>query len=97
MYRSELSKNRGMLFPFSPERVARFWMKNMAISLDMIFLKDGVIKAIFADVPPCKLDPCPVYGPSLPINQVIEIPAGRAKELGLKEGDQVYLEFFYTP
>lgn len=97
MYRSHLPKNRGMLFPFSPARVARFWMKNTLIPLDIIFLEDGVIKAIFANVSPCQVDPCPVYGPSFPINQVIEIPAGRAKELGLSQGDEIILEFLETP
>lgn len=97
MYRTSLPKNRGMLFPFSPARRAQFWMKNMSISLDMIFLTDGTIQAIFPHVPPCKVDPCPVYGPVTPINQVIELPAGRAEELGLKIGDHINLKFLDTP
>lgn len=97
MYRTDIPKNRGMLFPFSEARYAKFWMKNVNISLDMIFLKDGEIKAIFADVPPCQADPCPVYGPDTPINQVIELAGGRAAELGLNRGDRVTLEFLDSP
>lgn len=93
MYRTDLPKNRGMLFPFSEARYASFWMKNVNISLDMIFLKDGTIQAIFPDVPPCKADPCPVYGPASLINQVIELPGGRAAELGLEPGDRITLQF----
>lgn len=89
MYRTELAQNRGMLFSFNPPRVARFWMKNTMISLDMIFLRNGEIKAVFANVPPCRLDPCPTYGPSMEIDQVIELPAGRAQTLRLKVGDRL--------
>nr|ADN16504.1 protein of unknown function DUF192 [Gloeothece verrucosa PCC 7822] len=86
MYRTDLPKNRGMLFPFSEDRYASFWMKNMSISLDMIFLKNGTIQAIYANVPPCKTDPCPVYGPATLINQVIELPAGRGSRTRVKTG-----------
>ncbi len=89
MYRTSLSKNRGMLFTFPTPRLTRFWMKNVFISLDMVFLKDGVIKEILADVPPCKADPCPIYGPDSLVDQVIELPGGRAGELGLKPGDRI--------
>jgi hypothetical protein len=89
MYRTELPKNRGMLFIFTPPRVAKFWMKNTLISLDMIFLKDGEVKAVIDYVPPCRRDPCPTYGPSVLVNQVIELPAGRAKTLGIEVGDRL--------
>lgn len=93
MYRTSLSKNRGMLFEFGQPRYTRFWMKNTLIPLDMIFLKDGIIKGIFLNVPPCKKDPCDSYGPAAEIDQVIELAGGRAKELNLKVGDRVAIEF----
>lgn len=92
MFRTELAGDRGMLFQFPEPRIARFWMKNTLIPLDMIFLQDGEIKRIIANVPPCKANPCPSYGPMIDeVNQVLELGAGRAKELGL-EVNQV-LEF----
>jgi uncharacterized membrane protein (UPF0127 family) len=97
MYRSSLPKNRGMLFPFSQPRIAQFWMKNVSISLDMIFLKDGIVKAVFLNVPPCTVDPCPVYGPSTMIDQVIELAGGRAKELGVQAGDKIKIESMAKP
>jgi uncharacterized protein len=97
MYRSSLLKNRGMLFPFPQPRIAQFWMKNVSIPLDMIFLKDGIVKAVFLNVPPCSFEPCPVYGPNTMINQVIELAAGRAKELEVKEGDKIKVEFTAKP
>lgn len=93
MYRTSLADDRGMLFSFSPPRPVSFWMKNTKIPLDMVFLKDGEVKAIEADVPPCTADPCPSYGPETPIDQVIELRGGRAAELGLKVGDRVSVKF----
>lgn len=95
MYRTSLADNRGMLFPFDPPQPTSFWMKNTKIPLDMIFLRDGQVKAIVANVPPCKADPCPSYGPenTILIDQVIELRAGRAAELGLKVGDRVSIQF----
>jgi len=63
MYRTSLPDNRGMLFEFKPARGVNFWMKNCKISLDMIFLRDGVVEAIELSAPPCTADPCPTYGP----------------------------------
>ena len=38
MHRSSLPKNRGMLFPFSVPWFRGFWMKNVTIPLDIIFI-----------------------------------------------------------
>ncbi len=95
MFREELPDNRGMLFTFEPARVTRFWMKNVSIPLDMIFLREGEVKAIAAEVPPCQNNNCPVYGPEKAlIDQVIELRGGRASELGLAVGDRIEVEFF---
>ncbi len=90
MYRIELADDRGMLFPFEFPRRASFWMKNVPISLDMIFLLEGRVQAIAENVPPCEEEPCPTYGPgSLLVDQVIELRGGRAAEIGLQPGDTV--------
>lgn len=94
MYRQNLPDDRGMLFSFSPPRPVSFWMKNVVIPLDMVFLRDGVVKAIAANVPPCKQDPCPTYGPDVAIDQVIELRGGRAAQIGIKVGQPVKIEFF---
>ena len=93
MYRTSLAEDRGMLFPFEPPQPVRFWMKHTLIPLDMIFLRDGVVKAIAAAVPPCTTQSCPTYGPATLINQVIELRGGRAAKLGLKVGNQVKIQF----
>jgi uncharacterized protein len=90
MNRAELAGNRGMLFVFSPPRPVSFWMKNTLIPLDMIFVSNGVVKYIGAQILPCKQDPCPTYGPPrTDIDGVIELRGGRAAELQLKVGDRL--------
>jgi uncharacterized protein len=92
MYRDPLPDDRGMLFPLGRPRPVSFWMKNVPVPLDMVFIHNGVIAAIAADVPPCAADPCPTYGPEGQlVDQVIELRAGRAAELGLREGDEVVI------
>jgi uncharacterized membrane protein (UPF0127 family) len=94
MYRTSLPDDRGMLFEFKPARWVNFWMKNCKISLDMIFLREGVVTAIEAAAPPCNADPCPTYGPDTMVDRVIELRSGRAAELGVKVGDRIEIDFF---
>ena len=97
MYRTELPDNQGMLFPFNPPRSVQFWMKNVKIPLDMVFVRDGTVRAIAENVPPCTTDTCPTYGPNEPIDQVIELRGGRAAEIGLAVGDHVVIEPLEAP
>lgn len=95
MFRPALPDDRGMLFSFDPPRPVSFWMKNVPVDLDMIFLRDGVVMAIAANVPPCSSDPCPTYGPGglVEIDRAIELRGGRAAELELAVGDRIEIEF----
>ena len=53
MYREELGPNEGMIFPYNPPRMAGFWMKNVPIPLDIIFIgPDGRIINIAAQTTP---------------------------------------------
>ena len=86
MQRPALDPWRGMWFRFEPARPVGFWMKNCLAPLDLVFTRDGQVVGIEADVPPCTADPCPSYRSPGPVDGVIELRAGRAKELGLKPG-----------
>lgn len=92
MYRPALPDDRGMLFVFPSPQPARFWMKNVPVALDMVFLQNGIVQYIVT-APPCASEPCPTYGPNVLIDQVIELREGRAAELDLKFGDQVKINF----
>ena len=91
MFRESLADDRGMLFPFKTPRVASFWMKNVPIALDMIFLKGDRIINI-ANATPCDTESCTIYGSDGLVDKVIELRGGRAKELGIKPGDKISLE-----
>jgi uncharacterized protein len=97
MFRKSLAYDHGMLFPFESERLASFWMKNVSISLDMVFLNDDRVVGIAVNVPPCTTQPCPIYGPNALVNQVIELRGGRAQELGVKAGDTIIIESLNLP
>lgn len=92
MYRQALPDNRGMLFNFPSAQPVSFWMKNVPVALDMVFLRNGIVQYIEASAPPCTKEPCPTYGPRTLIDQVIELRSGRAAELDLKKGSKVTIK-----
>ncbi|AFY72354.1 hypothetical protein Syn7502_00186 [Synechococcus sp. PCC 7502] len=93
MFRPTLPDDRGMLFNFNPPQAIGFWMKDVPVPLDMVFLYQGKVVAISANAQPCKSLPCKVYPANAVVtDQVIEIRAGLAKEIGLKLGDVVTVE-----
>jgi uncharacterized membrane protein (UPF0127 family) len=84
MFRRTLAGDRGMIFPYQPAQEVAFWMKNTLIPLDIVFIRgDGTIVRI-VNAEPMDLTPLPS---GEPITGVLEIRGGRAKELGIKEGD----------
>ena len=93
MFRPSLPENRGMLFLFDEPRTPAFWMKNMLIPLDLVFLDGtGTVVDVIADVQPCAAEPCPNYPPSSPALAVLEIGAGVASAHGLETGAVIQFE-----
>jgi uncharacterized protein len=90
--RPPLPPLRGMWFPYQPPAVARFWMHRTPAALDMLFVRDGRVLAIEADVQPCMRLPCPSYGPDQPVEGVLEIGAGEAARLGITAATPVTIE-----
>lgn len=87
MFRETMPANTGMLFDFGEVRPASMWMKNTLISLDMLFIDaSGEVIAIARNAVPGSLRS---LGPGVPVRAVLEIPGGRAKELGIVPGDTV--------
>ena len=87
MFRTKLSPNGGMIFPFGADRMASFWMKNTVIPLDIIFVRrNGSVESIAANTIPYSLDP---VQSGEPVGAVLEIAGGRAAELGITAGDIV--------
>lgn len=96
-FRKSIPENTGMLFVINRAEPIRLWMKETYIPLDMIFMRDGVVNDIVHNAVPCKRKPCPAYGGKFPSNQIIEVPAGKASELGIKVKDRINIEFSKAP
>lgn len=94
MHRPCLPMDRGMLFQYDTPEQVYYWMKNVVIPLDMVFLAKGRIKAIFRNVPPCRAGDCPHYAPATEVDQVLELNAGLCDELSLKENDAVTIRYY---
>ena len=95
MHRDTLAADRGMLFDFSREQRAQFWMRNTFIPLDMLFIRStGEIAAIAQNTTPHSDAP---VGPVQPVQAVLELPGGTAEQLGLKAGDMVQYAIFGKP
>ena len=87
MFRTAMGPDEGMIFPMNPPRTASFWMRNTVISLDLIFVApDGRISNIAANAVPYDERPLLSIGP---VKAVLEIPGGRAAQLGIAPGDKV--------
>ena len=90
MNRTELGKNKGMLFIFNKEGIYPFWMKDTLIPLDMIWIDSGnKVVFISQDVQPCRSLICPITSPSASARYVLEVNAGICQEIGLKAQDVV--------
>jgi len=87
MFRTQMAPDDGMLFIFGEVRRASFWMRNTLIPLDIIFVRaNGRIANIVANAAPETDSHRRSTGR---VAAVLEIPGGRAAELGIKAGDLI--------
>jgi len=86
-----ISENEGMVFLFKKSDYKTFWMKNMKISLDIVFISNEKIVKIYKEVPVCEKDPCPLYDSKYKINSVIEFKKGFCEKYNIKTGDKIKL------
>lgn len=87
MFRNELGPDEAMIFIFNDGQARSFWMRNTPIPLDIIFVgPDNRIVNIARESIPYSLKPVVSDGVA-PV--VVEIPGGRAAELGIEAGDKV--------
>ena len=92
MFRKYLPADRGMLFEFDKEAIQTFWMKNTPLSLDLVFIDGhGKVVTIAANAEP---ESEAIIASSAPSKAVLELNAGAAAAIGLKDGDQAEFPFF---
>jgi len=91
MFRDHLPEHQGMLFVHDHEAIQAYWMKNTKIALDILYF-DAERKLVSQqrDVPPCRGgDTCPSYPSYRPALYVLELNAGQATLLGLRNGEEL--------
>ena len=94
--RKSLEEFEGMLFDFGKKLTPRFWMKDMLIPIDIIWIADGEVVGIEKNVPPPEKETAdsqlPLYHPPKPINYVLEVNTGFADKNDVSVQDMVKLE-----
>jgi uncharacterized protein len=94
MFRDHLDERAGMVFPFAVPGRYPFWMKNVRIPLDIMWVDEtNRIVWIVEQAPPCVADPCPMYTPAADASYVIEVMGGFAAKHGVVVGDSVAIEW----
>ena len=91
MFRDSLAKDRGMLFVHQEEKNVPYWMYQVRIPLDIIWMdRQRRIVEISANTPACTSTTsrdCPSYGGHEKARYVLELAGGGAALYGLKVGD----------
>lgn len=92
MWRESLAPDAGMLFHYATPQRSAMWMDNTLIDLDLLFIEpDG---RIFKIVAYAQGGSRRALAADTEITGVLEIPAGRSFELGIRPGDTVRHAFF---
>jgi uncharacterized membrane protein (UPF0127 family) len=92
MFRDSLAPDRGMLFVHERPGQYAYWMYQVKIPLDIIWMDDDHrIVELSAETPPCKTraSECPSYGGHATSRYVLELAGGMAKKYGLNTGDRI--------
>ena len=93
MYRDSLAADRGMLFRHASPGLHQYWMYQVRVPLDILWLDmTRQIAEIAANVPPCpstSAKECPHFGGHKMAAYALELPAGSVAKFGLREGDRV--------
>lgn len=92
MFRESLADDHGMLFLFPGEAMRSFWMKNTRIPLDIFYFDSNLrLVSVAENAQPCRSQRCPPYPSAAPAMYVLELRAGMAADLGVRNGDALEL------
>jgi uncharacterized membrane protein (UPF0127 family) len=93
--REALPDDRGMLFVFPDSDRHAFWMKDMLIPIDIIWVSaEGRVVDIQTAQPEPGVPDAQLkrYSPIAPAQHVLEVRAGLAAEKGVQPGDEARIE-----
>lgn len=93
--RDKINSDSGMLFVLEPDTKPAFWMKGVKFPIDIIWIDDGKVTDVTANVPIVARDTTdaqiPKYSPKQPVDYALEVPAGTTESKNIKIGDKVEL------
>ena len=91
MFRDSLAPGQGMLFVHAQPSKVPYWMYQVRIPLDIIWMDaNRRVVEISANTPPCpskSAKECPTFGGHYPAQWVLELGGGMAAKYGLAVGD----------
>lgn len=95
MHRDSLAPFSAMLFIYPSPRMARFWMKDTLIPLDILFFDHrGILKTVHGNAQPLSLE---TFDGGDGIQYVLEINGGMAEELGIPVGSELHHPSIESP
>ncbi len=90
MYRSSMPDSAGMLFIFEKPTEQTFWMKNMKISLDLLYIDENKkIVTLYKHQRPYSENPIPSMKNA---QYVLEVNGGFVDKHQIEEGDYIFFE-----
>ncbi|NCN07441.1 DUF192 domain-containing protein [Candidatus Falkowbacteria bacterium] len=89
-YVKKMPSNNGMLFVYDDYILPNFWMKNMIIPIDIIWIKDDMVIGYERNLEPQRDNlNLPIYRPKSFVNYVLEVNSGFVDKYSLRIGDIV--------
>lgn len=93
MFRESLAPDRGMLFLHNKVGRYSYWMFQVKIPLDIVWMDSSkTVVEVLANVPPCpsaKSSDCPQHGGTKDAQFVLELSAGMAAKYGVTVGSKI--------
>ncbi|KKW22381.1 MAG: hypothetical protein UY71_C0006G0024 [Parcubacteria group bacterium GW2011_GWB1_52_7] len=94
--RQFLGELEGMLFVFERPSRETFWMKDMLFPIDIIWIRSRTVVGAAENLqPPAEGTPdaaLSLYSSPVPVDQVLEVPAGFVQRHNIQPGDPVIVK-----
>lgn len=89
----KLEEDEGMYFLMGKKDYYNFWMKNMLIPIDIIWINGRKIVDITKRAPVENNNNLTIYSPKSPSDGVLEVNAGFSDKHNIKVGDTINVNF----
>jgi hypothetical protein len=89
--RDSIEQDHGMLFIFPSKGVYYFWMKDMKIPLDFVWIDQDTVVDLTENISHVNSnsDEIPIFTAKVAFDKVLEINSGDIKRIGINIGDKV--------